>query len=157
MTNDFPGCLYHVYAERHLPVFCHTRLTSPDRPLTPSFYRVKLGGPLLVEVIAVTLPDLKIMLCHPSYPFTEQATYMLYAHARCVYGRRRRELDSGTGRVSPPSIKAVFLMMGTDKILFGWDKMNVPQMMKAAVIKISDAPFLTDTDKRKILGDNARK
>ena len=155
-VNDerfFP--LYRVCAERHLPVFCHTGLTSPDRPLTPSF-RVKLGDPLLVEDIAVAFPDLKIVLCHMSYPFTEQATYMLYAHANVymdvavvnwILGR------AGFHRL----LKHVVETVGPDKILFGSDQMNVPQMIPAAVSAIQEAPFLSEEDKCKILGDNARK
>jgi predicted TIM-barrel fold metal-dependent hydrolase len=80
-VNDkrfFP--LYRICAERHLPVFCHTGLDGPNSPLTPSF-RVNLGNPLLFEDVAAAFPDLRIVMCYMSYPFTEQATYMLYAYS----------------------------------------------------------------------------
>jgi hypothetical protein len=155
-VNDerfFP--LYRVCAERHLPLFCHTGLDGPGSPMTPSF-RVKLGDPLLFEDVAVAFPDLKIVMCHMSYPFTEQAIYMLYAHAN-VY------MDVATvnwilGRAGfYRLLEHVVETVGPDKILFGSDQMNVPQMIPVAVSAIEEAPFLSAVDKCKILGDNARK
>ena len=147
--------LYRICAERHLPVFCHTGLDGPGKPMTPSF-RVNLGNPLLFEDVAEAFPDLAIVMCHMSYPFTEQATYMLYAHSNVymdvavvnwILGR------AGFHRL----LKHVVEMVGPDKILFGSDQMNMPQMIPVAVSAIREASFLSEEDKRKILGDNARK
>ena len=81
-VNDkrfFP--LYRVCEERHLPVFCHTGLNGPDWPKWAPLFRVNLGNPLLLEDVLAAFPSLVIVMCHMSYPFKEQATYMLYAHS----------------------------------------------------------------------------
>lgn len=91
-----------------------------------------------------------------SFPYTEQATYMLFAHSN-VY------LDvavvnwcigqAGFHRL----LRQVIDTVGPDKILFGSDQMNMPQMIPVGVSAIREAPFLSEEEKRKILGDNARK
>jgi uncharacterized protein len=47
--------------------------------------------------------------------------------------------------------------VGSDRILFGTDQMVWPQMITPAVESIRDASFLSDQDKRNILGENARR
>jgi predicted TIM-barrel fold metal-dependent hydrolase len=156
-ANDrrfFP--LYHICQERHLPVFIHTGLNGPDYYKGEPAFRVSLCDPLLVEDVAVAYPDLKIVMAHMGYPFTEHASYMLYAHSN-VY------LDVAVvnwclGRAGFQSLlRQVFETVGPDKILFGSDQMNVPQMIPVGVSAIQEAPFLSEEDKRKILGDNARR
>lgn len=156
-ANDrrfFP--LYHICQERNLPVFIHTGLNGPDYyHETPSF-RVGLCDPLLLEDVAVAFPHLIIVMAHMSFPYTEQATYMLFAHSN-VY------LDvavvnwcigqAGFHRL----LRQVIDTVGPDKILFGSDQMNMPQMIPVGVSAIREAPFLSEEEKRKILGDNARK
>jgi hypothetical protein len=156
-VNDkrfFP--LYRVCAERHLPVFCHTGLNGPDWPRWAPSFRVNLGNPLLLEDVLAAFPDLVIVMCHMSYPFTEQATYMLYAHSN-VY------MDVATvnwilGRAGfHRLLREVVETVGPDKILFGSDQMDVPQMIPVGLSAVQEAPFLNEEDKRKILGDNARR
>ena len=47
--------------------------------------------------------------------------------------------------------------VGSDRILFGTDQMVWPQMITPALESIRDAPFLSDQEKRNILGENARR
>jgi predicted TIM-barrel fold metal-dependent hydrolase len=47
--------------------------------------------------------------------------------------------------------------VGSDRILFGSDQMVWPQMITPAVESIRNAVFLSDRDKRNILGENARR
>src|SRR5512136_1739338 len=119
-------------------------------------FRVELCSPLLIEDVIAAFPDLKIVMAHLSFPFTEQAAYMLLSHSN-VY------LDVAVvnwylGRAGfHRLLKQVIDLVGPDKILFGSDQMNVPQVMPSGVSAILEAPFLSEEDKRKILGENARK
>ena len=156
-ANDrrlFP--LYNVCQERNLPVLIHTGLNGPDYYQHSPSYRASLCNPLLLEDVAVAFPDLKIVMAHMSWPFTEQATYMLYAHSNVymdvavvnwVIGR------AGFHRL----LQQVFETVGPDKILFGSDQMDMPEMIPVAVNAVQEASFLSEEDKRKILGDNARR
>jgi len=148
--------LYRVCAERHLPVFCHTGLNGPNWPRWAPAFRVGLGNPLLLENVLAAFPDLVIVMCHMSWPFTEQATYMLYAHSNVytdvatvnwILGR------AGFHRL----LREVVETVGPDKILFGTDQMGMPQRILVGLSAVQEAPFLSEEDKRKILGDNARR
>jgi predicted TIM-barrel fold metal-dependent hydrolase len=148
--------LYRICQERRLPVFFHTGLNGPDWPHWAPSFRVSLCNPLLLEDVLAAFPDLVIVMAHMSYPFTEQATYMLLSHSN-VY------MDVATvnwyiGRAGfHRLLKQVVETVGADKILYGSDQMDVPQMMPVGVSAIREAPFLSEEDKRKILGGNARK
>jgi hypothetical protein len=104
----------------------------------------------------MAFPDLKIVMAHMSFPFTEQAAYTLLTHSK-VY------LDISVvnwylGRAGfHRLLKQVIDLVGPDKILYGSDQMDVPQMMPSGVSAILEAPFLCEEEKRKILGENARK
>jgi len=156
-VNDerfFP--LYRICQERHLPVFFHTGLNGPDYYREAPSFRVSLCDPLLLEDVAVAFPRLVIVMAHMSYPFTERATYMLFAHSNVymdVAGVNWCLGRAGFHRL----LRQVVETMGADKILYGTDQMNMPQMIPVGVNAIREAPFLSEEDKKKILGDNARK
>ncbi len=149
--------LYRICQERGLPALFHTGLNGPDYyRWGASAFRVHLGNPLLLEDVAAVFPDLKIVMCHMSYPFTEQATYMLYAHSNVTMDVAY--VDWILGRAGfHRLLKQVVETVGSDKIMFGSDQMNAPQMIPVAVSAIREASFLSEEDKRKILGDNARR
>ena len=148
--------LYRICQERRLPVFFHTGLNGPDWPRYWPSFRVSLCNPLLLEDVIAAFPDLVIVMDHLSYPFTEQAIYMVFAHSN-VY------LDVATVNwcIGPAGfhrlLRQVVETVGADKILFGSDQMEFPQMIPVGVSAIHKASFLSEEDRRKILGDNARK
>jgi len=156
-VNDerfFP--LYRICQDRHLPVIFHTGLNGPgfyrDHPL----FRARMGDPLLLEDVAVAFPEMVIIMDHLSIPFTEQATYILFAHPN-VYADVAA-VNWCLGRAGfHRLLRQVVETVGADKILFGSDQMDVPQMISVGVSAIQEADFLSDDDKHKILGDNARK
>ena len=149
--------LYRVCEERGLPVLMHTGLDGRDfaSGQWPKF-RVSLTNPLLLEDVVAAFPRLKLVIAHLSYPFTEQATYMLYAHTNVyadlgvvnwILGRK------GFHRL----LRQVVEVVGPDKILFGSDWMGTPTRMAVALSAVQEADFLSEEDKAKILGGNARK
>jgi predicted TIM-barrel fold metal-dependent hydrolase len=156
-VNDerfFP--LYRICQERHLPVIFHTGFNGPGFYHDEPSFRTRLGDPLLLEDVAVAFPELVIIMDHLSFPFTEQATYILFAHPN-VYADVAA-VNWCLGRAGfHRLLRQVFETVGSDKILFGSDQMNVPQMIPVGVSAIQEASFLSEEDKRKILGDNARK
>ncbi len=148
--------LYRVCEERQLPVFLHTGLNGPDFPRWAPLFRVELCNPLLIEDILVAFPDLKIVMAHLGFPFTDQAAYMLLTHSNvyldvaCVNWYLGR---AGFHRL----LKQAIDLVGPDKILYGSDQMDMPEMMPSGVNAILEAPFLSDDEKRKILSENAHK
>jgi len=156
-VNDerfFP--LYRICQERHLPVIFHTGFNGPEFYREAPSFRTRLGDPLLLEDVAVAFPDLAIIMDHLSFPFTDQAAYILFAHPN-VY-TDVAAVSWCLGRAGfHRLLRQVFDLVGPDKILFGSDQMDVPHMIPVGVGAIQEAPFLSEEDKRKILGDNARR
>jgi uncharacterized protein len=148
--------LYRICQDRQLPVIIHTGLDGRDSYRWAPGFRIDLANPLLLEDVAAAFPDLRIVICHMSYPFTEQATYMLYAHSN-VY-MDVATVDWIIGRAGfHRLLKQVIDVVGPDKILFGTDQMMMANKIPIGVSAIQEADFLSTEDKRKILGDNARR
>ena len=88
--------------------------------------------------------------------FFDHALYLLYAHENVYVDTAtvnwilRKKLFSRT-------LEETVETVGSDRILFGSDQMVWPQMITPAFESIRDAPFLSDQDKRNILGQNARR
>jgi len=156
-VNDerfFP--LYRICQQRHLPVIFHTGFNGPEFYREAPSFRTRLGDPLLLEDVAVAFPDLVIIMDHLSFPFTEQATYILFAHPN-VYADVAA-VNWCLGRAGfHRLLRQVVETVGPDKILYGTDQMAMPQMIAVGVSAIQEASFLSEEDKRKILGDNARR
>ncbi|MBV9172045.1 MAG: amidohydrolase family protein [Chloroflexi bacterium] len=147
---------YYAVCERlRLPVFFHCGLDGPDpqRLVAPEF-RVELGDPLLLQDVLIHFPDLRVVIMHLGWPFFDHALYMLYAYPN-VY------VDTGVvnwilGRaLFERMMREALETVGCDRILFGSDQMVWPQMIGPAVEAIVRLPFLSDTDRRRILWANA--
>ncbi len=146
---------YEVCERKGLPVFFHTGLDGPDpQQLVSPKFRVELGDPLLLQDVAIRFPKLKIVIMHMGWPFADRALYMLYGYSN-VY------MDVAVANwILGPSLFHRLLReavdtVGSSRILFGSDQMVWPQMITPAVEAIRKADYLTDTDKRRILWDNA--
>jgi len=156
--ND-PACfpLFELAQHYDIPVFFHTGFggPSPQAGFAPKF-RISLSDPLLLEDVAIRFPKMKIVIMHMGWPFYDHALYMLWAYEN-VY------LDTATvdwllgpklfSRMLEDAVETV----GSDRILFGSDQMVWPQMITPAIQSIRNSSFLSDQDKRNILGENARR
>ena len=122
----------------------------------PPPYRVRLGSPLLLEEVLVRHPRLRIYVMHYGSPFVDEMIAMLYSHPQLYvdiaqndwgfprehfYAQLRRLIDAGFER----------------RILFGSDQMIWPATIEIAIRTINDAPFLSESQKRAILYDNAAR
>jgi uncharacterized protein len=148
---------YEACQRLGLPVFFHTGLDGPEpQQLVAPAFRVDLGDPLLLQDVAIKFPRLRIVIMHMGWPFSDHALYMLYAYPN-VY------LDTAVvnwilGRqLFDRMLREAVDTVGSDRILFGSDQMVWPQVIGPAVSSIRDAPYLSETDKRNILWDNAAR
>jgi uncharacterized protein len=115
-----------------------------------------LSDPLLLEDVAIRFPKLKIVIAHMGWPFFDHALYMLWAYENVYLDTA--VVDWIVGReVFNRMLKEAVDTVGSDRILFGSDQMVWPQMITPAVESIRNAVFLSDRDKRNILGENARR
>jgi predicted TIM-barrel fold metal-dependent hydrolase len=115
-----------------------------------------LSDPLLLEDVAIRFPKLKIVIAHMGWPFYDHALYMLWTYENVYLDTSAVNWIVGKELFNRMLHEAVDTV-GSDRILFGSDQMVWPQMITPAVESIRGAPFLSDQDKKNILGENARR
>src|SRR6266849_2296521 len=156
--ND-PACfpLFELAQRYDIPVFFHTGFDGPNPQgsFAPKF-RLSLSDPLLLEEVAIRFPRLKIVIMHMGWPFFDHALYMLYAYENVYVDTATVNWILGK-KLFNRMLEEAVNTVGSDRILFGSDQMVWPQMITPAVESIRDTPFLSDQDKRNILGENARR
>ncbi|MCJ2180978.1 amidohydrolase family protein [Novosphingobium album (ex Hu et al. 2023)] len=69
--------IYEVIAEFGLPAIFHTGHSGMGTAMKGGGgMRLKYGQPILVDDVAVDFPDMKIILAHPSWPWTDESLSM---------------------------------------------------------------------------------
>jgi predicted TIM-barrel fold metal-dependent hydrolase len=148
---------YKIAEENGIPVCLHTGLGPPGGPhsFAPKF-RTTLGKPTLFEPILVKHPNLKAFLAHAGYPYIQETIAMMYIYpelyadigvltwalpVEAFYSTLKHLMDAGFGR----------------RIMFGSDQMMWPGAITIAVKTVEEAPFLSESEKRDILYNNAAR
>lgn len=119
-------------------------------------YRVGFTSPLLLEEVLVRHPKLRIYAMHYGSPMVEQTIAMmftypnLYVDVACndwsmpraqFYSQLKQMVDAGFEK----------------RIMFGSDQMWWPQAIGESIRSIEHAPFLSQSQKRDILYNNAAR
>ncbi len=148
----------YALAERlDLPVGVHVALGPPGTTYTVSpRYRVRLGDPLLFEETLVRHPHLRLYIMHAGFPRIDEMLALMYAHPQVYvdiavvdwllprtvfYDYLKRLVDAGMDH----------------RIMFGSDEMVWPGALGMAITAVEQAPFLTASQKRAILRENAAR
>jgi predicted TIM-barrel fold metal-dependent hydrolase len=119
-------------------------------------YRASLHSALTMEPVLVRHPRLRVYLAHAGYPMIDDLLALLYAHPQVhvdvgviVYTQPRAAFYRYLERI----VEAGF----ESRIMFGSDQMVWPETIERAVRVIEEAPFLSRSQKRAILYDNAAR
>jgi predicted TIM-barrel fold metal-dependent hydrolase len=119
-------------------------------------YRVRFTSPLLLEDVLARHPKLRIYAMHYGSPMVEQTIAMLFTYPNLYvdvacndwlmpraqfYGQLKQMVDAGFEK----------------RIMFGSDQMYWPQAIGEAIHSIEAAPFLSKSQKRDILYNNAAR
>ncbi len=76
-SNRVAYPIYEVIAEHKLPAIFHTGHSGMGTGMRGGGgIRLKYGQPMLVDDVAVDFPDMKIILAHPSWPWTDESLSM---------------------------------------------------------------------------------
>lgn len=109
--------IYEVIAEHKLPAIFHTGHSGMGSGMPGGGgVRLKYGQPMLVDDVAVDFPDMKIILAHPSWPWTDEALSMAQ-HKPNVY----IDLSGWSPKYFPAQIARYANAMLGHKFLFGSD------------------------------------
>ncbi len=148
---------FELAEELDIPVGIHV---GPGPPgviyLGASKYRAKMHSPLTLEEVLVRHPKLRLYIMHGGYPMLDDLLAVLYAHPQV-------HLDVGVIVFTQPReafykwLKAIVDAGFGNRVMFGSDQMVWPGVIERSISVIKEAPFLTDSQKRDILYNNAAR
>ncbi|WP_129791859.1 amidohydrolase family protein [Sphingosinicella sp. CPCC 101087] len=114
--------LYEVIAEYGLPAIFHTGHSGMGTGMKGGGgIRLKYGQPMLVDDVAVDFPDMKIILAHPSWPWTDESLSMAL-HKENVF----IDLSGWSPRYFPKQVVQYANTQLRKKMLFGSDYPLIP-------------------------------
>ena len=166
VTNQYLGLApddptmepYWALAEElNLPVGIHIGPGPPGAVyLGFGGYRARLHSPLALEEVLVRHPNLRVYVMHAGYPMLDEMLALLYAHP---------QVHVGIGVIVYTQPRAAFYRFlrtiveaGFEgRVMFGSDHMVWPEAIARSIQVIEEAPFLSSSQKRKILYDNAAR
>jgi uncharacterized protein len=141
--------------ELDAPVGIHMGPGPPGEQFLGS-YRSVLSDPLQLEPVLVKHPNLRVWVMHAGWPMGDRMIALLYAFPQVYidisvidwyipraefHSYLKRLVDAGFG----------------DRIMYGSDQMLWPGAIPVSISAINSAAFLSDTEKRNILCDNAAR
>jgi predicted TIM-barrel fold metal-dependent hydrolase len=142
--------LYEVIAEHKLPAIFHTGHSGMGSGMRGGGgVRLKYGQPILVDDVAVDFPDIKIILAHPSWPWTDEALSMAM-HKPNVY----IDLSGWSPKYFPPQIIQYANTQLGHKFLFGSD---FPLITPEKWLGAFDRAGFSESVREPILKGNALK
>jgi predicted TIM-barrel fold metal-dependent hydrolase len=109
--------LYEVIAEHGMPVIFHTGHSGMGSGMPGGGgIRLRYGQPILVDDVAVDFPEMKIILAHPGWPWTDESLSMAL-HKPNVF----IDLSGWSPKYFPPQIVRYANTQLGHKMLFGSD------------------------------------
>lgn len=157
VTDPALDSLWAAAEKLDLPVAVHFGPGPPGAAYLPgSGYRARLSSPLLLEEVLVRHPGLRVNIMHAGFPMLDDTLALLYAHPQ-VY------VDTGVIVYTQPRaafyryLQALVDAGFGNRIMFGSDQMVWPETMERAIRVIEEAPFLSASQKRDILYNNAAR
>jgi hypothetical protein len=152
--------LYRIAVKYDLPIGLHFA-PGPSGSQFTSYpdMRLEFGNPLLLQDVLIKFPKLRINIMHAGLPTYPDETFALlfmfpnvYADLSCLswYCDYTRE------SLKDFLIKAVKYGF-VDRLMFGSDEMVWPEAIGRSVDFINNADFLSSTQKRDILYNNAAR
>ena len=146
-----------VAEELDVPVGIHVGTGPPGAPyLGFAQYRAALHSPLTLEDALIRHPKLRVYIMHAGWPMLDDLLAVLWTHPHVhvdvgaiVFGLPRAEFYRYLQRI----VEAGF----SKRVMFGSDQMVWPGVIERSIQAIESAPFLSDTQKRDILYNNAAR
>jgi len=156
---DFRFEPYLALAEElDIPLAIHIGAGPSGEPITAGAgaLRARVQSLLVLEAPLLRHPRLRVVALHAGWPTLDDTVAMLWAHP---------QLHVDVGLISFAIPRAAFhsyLRTIVDagfgkRVLFGSDQMVWPRALEVAIDSIESAPFLTPSQKRDILYNNAAR
>ena len=143
---------YSLAEELNIPVGIHM---GPGAPGNKNF-KIKNGNPLLIEDVLLKHPNLKLWIMHAGYPMENELISML-----STYGNLYIDISALPWSESKTEfyrfLKRLVDAGFANRIMFGSDQNNWPELIAISIRNIENAPFMTKKQKRDIFYNNAAR
>jgi uncharacterized protein len=155
--------LYRIAEKYDIPIGVHFGQTGRGIQLTdyPNM-RLEYSNPLLLQDVLIKFPKLRLYIMHAGVPFFPDETFaMLYMFPRLYVDISAVLWESYAYGYFRETVKE-FLTKATkygftNRIMFGSDEWFYPGFIGLSIDYIKQADFLTETQKRDILYNNAAR
>jgi predicted TIM-barrel fold metal-dependent hydrolase len=146
-----------VAEDLDIPVGIHVGTGPPGAPyLGLDQYRAALHSSLTLEEALIRHPKLRVYIMHAGWPMLDDLLAVLWTHPHVyvevggiVFGLPRAEFYRYLQRI----VEAGF----GKRVMFGSDQMVWPGVIERSIQAIESAPFLSESQKRDILYNNAAR
>jgi predicted TIM-barrel fold metal-dependent hydrolase len=119
-------------------------------------FRMSAGDPLLLEDVLVKHPNLRLYVMHAGWPNIDHMIALMYAYPQVYVDTAVIDYTQPKAEFHRYLRRLVEAGYG-DRIMFGSDQMVWPKAIGPAIEAINSADFLSSTQKRAILYDNAAR
>lgn len=150
---------YFAWAEENdIPVGIHIGTGPPGSPyLTGSpNYRARLHSPLALEEVLVKHPKLRVWIMHAGWPMIDDLLAVLFTHPQ-VYVDIGIISHLNTRKEFHHYLRRIMEAGFGKQVMFGSDYIVWPTALEVSIESITDANFLSETQKRDILYNNAAR
>lgn len=143
----------------HIPILVFALLFMPAASMAEDRfpgYRARMHSPLSLEEPLLRHPGLRVNVMHAGWPMLDDTLALLYAHPQVYVGVGVIDYilpRPAFHRYLRRLVKAGF----GNRIMFGSDQMVWPGAIEYAIESIESADFLSDSEKRDILYNNAAR
>jgi predicted TIM-barrel fold metal-dependent hydrolase len=156
--------VYKKCVDFDLPVMIHTGIKAVR------WQSVKYNNPIYVDDVAVNFPDLKIIICHGGYPWVEEFMVVAYSNPNIWVDITFLDYIERVYKqpgLTETTMKRLVDLIGTERILWGTEGpyMDLPLFgkhspdyyPKSQDFLVRRFDFISEEDKKNILGNNAAK
>jgi len=146
--------------ELDVPIAIHVGPVTPAKPLLGlETALVRNGDPLRLEGLLNRYPTLRLQVMHAGWPFTDQMIAIMTAYPNVYVDIANNAYVFGTADFHYHLKRLVDAGL-SKRIMWGSDTsgpFEIDRAVNESLDNITNAPFLTDTQKRDILRDNAAR
>lgn len=155
--------LYRIAEENDLPIGIHFGLAFPSSQLTtyPNM-RVEYANPLMLQDVLIKFPKLRLYIMHAGLPFFPEETFaMLFMFLNLYADISALPWGGLASGYLKESLKEFLIKADKNgfigRLMFGSDEHIRPGAIGLSIDFINQADYLTETQKRYILYNNAAR
>lgn len=149
--------LWALAVELDVPVAIHMGPGEPGQPYSNGgAYLAALSDPLLLEPVLKKYPKMRVSLMHAGYPHADRLRALMFNYPH-VYAEIGSIVYTEPRAAFYSFLRDIVEAGYADRVLFGSDQMIWPGVITPSVSAIRHAPFLSASQKRDILYNNAAR